>query len=237
MRLHWGPYHVLMNSVNFGREVKSLISSSRKFQILGPSILRLFSANFVVFTLLMHIWKSPCIFMFLTKYSTLSEKVTIVFSSVKFWSCASFMKWNRLFIKMLKSNGPRIHLYGIPGSRIWNILRTLVAFMDYFRRFRYEYKKVRKSSLILAISKSWGMQSKAFGKSMKTASTILVLSTFFLQFTIRLISTFSIRLIRTEVFSASWNKVWQKGLYYREHTIIYESLLDFENPFKMLTGW
>ena len=33
---HLGPFHVLINSVNFGREVKSLTSSGREFQILGP---------------------------------------------------------------------------------------------------------------------------------------------------------------------------------------------------------
>ena len=47
-------YHVLMNSVNFGREVKSLMSSSEEFQILSPSVFRLFSPNVVVFTLLMN---------------------------------------------------------------------------------------------------------------------------------------------------------------------------------------
>ena len=53
LHLHSGPYHVLMNSVNFGREVKSLTSSGREFQILGPNVLRLFSTNIVVFSLLM----------------------------------------------------------------------------------------------------------------------------------------------------------------------------------------
>ena len=46
-------YHVLMNSVNFGREVKSLMSSGEEFQILGPNVFRPFSPNVVVFTLLM----------------------------------------------------------------------------------------------------------------------------------------------------------------------------------------
>ena len=50
--MHSGPYHVLMNSVNFGREVKSLMSLGREFQILGPNVLKLFSPNVVVFTLL-----------------------------------------------------------------------------------------------------------------------------------------------------------------------------------------
>ena len=49
LRLHSGPYHVLMNSVNFGREVKSFTSSGREFQILGPNVLSLFSPNVVVF--------------------------------------------------------------------------------------------------------------------------------------------------------------------------------------------
>ena len=45
-------YHVLINSVNFGREVNSLTSSGREFQILGSNVLRLFSVNVVVFALL-----------------------------------------------------------------------------------------------------------------------------------------------------------------------------------------
>ena len=50
--LHSGPYHVLMNSVNFVREVKSLTSSGRKFQILGPNVLKLFSSEVAVYALL-----------------------------------------------------------------------------------------------------------------------------------------------------------------------------------------
>ena len=41
-----------MNSVNFGREVKSFTSSGREFQILGPNVLSLFLPNVVVFALL-----------------------------------------------------------------------------------------------------------------------------------------------------------------------------------------
>ena len=41
--------HVLMNSVNFGREVKPLTSSGREFQILGLSVLKPFSPKVVVF--------------------------------------------------------------------------------------------------------------------------------------------------------------------------------------------
>ena len=52
LHLHSGPYHVLINSVNFGREVKSLTSSGREFQILCPNVLKLFSLNVVVFALL-----------------------------------------------------------------------------------------------------------------------------------------------------------------------------------------
>ena len=49
LHLHSDPYHVLMNSVSFGREVKSLMFSGREFQILGPTALRLFSSNVAVF--------------------------------------------------------------------------------------------------------------------------------------------------------------------------------------------
>ena len=52
LNLHSSPYHVLMNSVNFGREVKTLTSSGREFQILGPDVFRLFSPNIVVFVLI-----------------------------------------------------------------------------------------------------------------------------------------------------------------------------------------
>ena len=52
LHLHSGPYHVLMNSVYFGREVKSLMSSGREFEIFRPNVLRLFSPNVVVFALL-----------------------------------------------------------------------------------------------------------------------------------------------------------------------------------------
>ena len=41
-----------MTSLNFWREVKSLTSLSREFQILGPYVLRLFSSKVVVFPLL-----------------------------------------------------------------------------------------------------------------------------------------------------------------------------------------
>ena len=51
LHLHSGLYHVFMNFVNFGREVKSLTSPGRKFQIVGRNILRLFSPNVVVFAL------------------------------------------------------------------------------------------------------------------------------------------------------------------------------------------
>ena len=53
MRLHSGLFYVLMDSVNFGREFKLLKSSGREFHVLGPNILRLFSPNVLVFTLLM----------------------------------------------------------------------------------------------------------------------------------------------------------------------------------------
>ena len=33
---------LLTNSINFGREVKSLTSSGREFQILGPNVLEVF---------------------------------------------------------------------------------------------------------------------------------------------------------------------------------------------------
>ena len=60
---------------------------------------------------------------------------------------------------MLKSCGPRMDPFGTTESRIWNIMLTLLMFTDCFRCFRYEYKRVSKSSLkpwasILAISKS-----------------------------------------------------------------------------------
>ena len=73
---------------------------------------------------------------------------------------------------MLKSNDPRIDLCGISEGRSWNImLNLLLNFLvkhnpfvgklltDCFRQFRYDYKKVKKSSLkpqtsILAKSKS-----------------------------------------------------------------------------------
>ena len=42
LHVHFGPNQVFMNSVNFGREVKSFTSSGREFQILGPSVLSLF---------------------------------------------------------------------------------------------------------------------------------------------------------------------------------------------------
>ena len=38
LHLHSGSYHVLMNSVKFGREVKSFTSSGRELQILGPNV-------------------------------------------------------------------------------------------------------------------------------------------------------------------------------------------------------
>ena len=50
LHLHLGPYHILMNSVNFGREVKSLTSSGRESQALGPIVLGPFSPDVVVFT-------------------------------------------------------------------------------------------------------------------------------------------------------------------------------------------
>ena len=52
LNLHSSPYHVLMDSVNFGRQVKSLTSSGRELQILDPNVLRLFTPNVVVFILL-----------------------------------------------------------------------------------------------------------------------------------------------------------------------------------------
>ena len=52
LHVHSGPYHVLLNSVNFGREVKSFASLGREFQILGPNVLKLFSTKVVVFALL-----------------------------------------------------------------------------------------------------------------------------------------------------------------------------------------
>ena len=52
LHLHSDPYYALMNSINFGREVQSLMSSGREFQILGHSVRRLFSPNVAVFVLL-----------------------------------------------------------------------------------------------------------------------------------------------------------------------------------------
>ena len=54
--LHSGPWNVLINFLNFRRKVKPLTSSGRKFQILGSSVLRLFSPNVVVLTLLTTQW-------------------------------------------------------------------------------------------------------------------------------------------------------------------------------------
>ena len=51
LHLHLGPYHVLINSENFGREVNSLVSSGREFQILGSSVLRIFLPNVVIFAI------------------------------------------------------------------------------------------------------------------------------------------------------------------------------------------
>ena len=42
LHLRSGPYQVLMNSVNFGREVQSLTSLGRELEVLGRNILRLF---------------------------------------------------------------------------------------------------------------------------------------------------------------------------------------------------
>ena len=66
------------------------------------------------------------------------------------------------------------------------------------------------------------MQSKTFHKSIKTAPTILFLSRLFFQFSIRLISTwFALQcLLYAET-------KFDKVLYYREHTVIYEPLTDF----------
>ena len=41
-----------MNSINFGGEVKSLTSSSREFQVVGPNVLTVFLPNVAVFVLL-----------------------------------------------------------------------------------------------------------------------------------------------------------------------------------------
>ena len=42
LHMHSGPYHVLINSVNVGTEVKCLTSSGREFQILCPNVLGYF---------------------------------------------------------------------------------------------------------------------------------------------------------------------------------------------------
>ena len=55
LHLHLGPYHVFMKSVNFWREVMSLTSSGKEFQIVGPNVLRLFSPYYYYgFTLLLY---------------------------------------------------------------------------------------------------------------------------------------------------------------------------------------
>ena len=68
-----------------------------------------------------------------------------------FRSSAVVVKQNRSFIKMLKSSGPRTDSFGTPGSEVWNVLWKLLMFKTCFRRFRYEYKKM-KSSLKLQAS-------------------------------------------------------------------------------------
>ena len=52
LHLHSGPCHVLMNYVNFGREVKSLRCLGREFQTLDPNARRLFSPKVSVLALL-----------------------------------------------------------------------------------------------------------------------------------------------------------------------------------------
>ena len=52
LHLHSGPYHVFTNSVNFGKEVKSLTFSGREFQVVGPNVFRLFSLKVSFFALL-----------------------------------------------------------------------------------------------------------------------------------------------------------------------------------------
>ena len=151
-------------------------------------------------------------FWSIIKSSLLFEKVAIVLSLCVFYEIRQVIYKN---VEVQQSDP-----CGTPESIIWNILRTWLKFTDCFWRFRYECKKVRKSTLkpkasILAISKSWGMQSKAFDNSIKNAPTILLLSRFFFWFFIK-------HGLHCNVFC----KLKQSS-YYRKQTVICEHLIDF----------
>ena len=86
LHLHSGPYHVLMNFVNFSRRGDSLTSLGREFQILGPNVLRLFSTNIAVFALL-----TTKLFFFLAEYQPFLKYVYIKsgFKDFKVWKTST----------------------------------------------------------------------------------------------------------------------------------------------------
>ena len=115
----------------------SIRSSQESFDF--PSLLIIIDWNLLGFITILFKRNKPMVFLkcfwrSVIKWSTLSENTAIVLSSAKFRSCASF-------IKMLKSNGPRMDPCGTPESRIWNMLWTLLMLTDCFWWFRYEKEK------------------------------------------------------------------------------------------------
>ena len=90
--------------------------------------------------------------------------------------------------------GPNIEVCGVPDKSIWKALSVPFIFTPRFVRFKYEYTKVTESSdktyaWSFAASKSWEIQSKALGKSIRTAPTKFLFSRDLLQFSINLNKT------------------------------------------------
>ena len=98
-------------------------------------------------------------------------------SSAKVARLAFFINKNKSFMNKLNSIRPNIESCGAPETNISNRLSMLFILMFSFLLFKKEYIKARASienpqSLILAISRSCGIYSKAFDKSIGTTPTI-----------------------------------------------------------------
>ena len=124
----------------------------------------------------------------------LSAVADIVLSSSKLNSSDNFNVENRSLRNILNNIGPSIDPCSTRDSHVRKSLKTLLTCTFCFLQLRYEYMKVtvfrlRPQACSFAISKSCGIQSNAFDKSMRTVLTRKFSSSDFVQFSISLIKT------------------------------------------------
>ena len=119
-------------------------------------------------------------------------------------------------------SGPRMNPCDTPENRIWNIMWTLLMLTDIFQRFMYKYRKVSlywSHRLPFWLS----VNDEVCNKKLLINPSKQYLLFYYFQYSFpSFLLDLLVHGLLCIVFSVSWNKVWQKGLYCRKHIVIYD---------------